>query len=80
MSPSSIYIAVSILVLALIAAFFLYARKKNPQKRLTPLAGLAFGLILAGLFWSDNRLVGYSLLALGVILALIDMFIKSKRP
>jgi hypothetical protein len=40
---------------------------------LSPLAGVAFALILAGLFFSDNRLVGYSLFLFGLLFAILDI-------
>jgi hypothetical protein len=55
MNISQIYIAVSIVVLAVIAILFFFVNKNKKEKRLTPLAGLAFGFILAGIFFGDNR-------------------------
>lgn len=50
MNPSQIYIAITIVVLAIIAllVFFIHSNKRD--KTLTPLAGLAFGFVLAGRF------------------------------
>jgi hypothetical protein len=53
--------------------------KNKKEKRLTPLAGLAFGFILAGIFFGDNRLIGYGLMGVGVLLAIVDIFNKSKN-
>jgi len=78
MNTSQIYIAVSIAVLALIALFVLFRGKSRKQNRLTPLAGLALGFILAGSIFGDDRVIGYSLLGIGVILAVADIFRKSK--
>ena len=76
MNPSQIYIAISIVVLGIIAFFFV--NKNKTDKKLTPLAGLAFGFILAGIIFGDDRLIGYSLIGVGVILAIIDMIKKLK--
>jgi len=75
MNPSQIYIAMSIIVLAIIAllVFFGNKNKNKKEKKLTPLAGLAFGFILAGIIFGDDRLIGYSLIGIGVILAIIDI-------
>jgi hypothetical protein len=54
MNPSQIYIAVSIIVLAIIALLF-FVGKGRKEKRLTPLASLAFGFILAGILFGDNQ-------------------------
>ena len=77
---SQIYIAVTIVVLAVIALLMVFVRKGKSGKetRLSPLAGLAFGFILAGLFFGEKRSIGYGLLGVGVLLAVIDMFKKLK--
>lgn len=78
----SAYIALFIVVLAVVALLVFFLGQNRRESRLSPLAGLAFGSMLAGLFFGDNRLIGYSLLGIGVILAVIDMVnqSKSKQP
>jgi len=49
------------------------------DKGLTPLAGIAFAFIIAGSIFGDSRLVGYSLIGIGVIVAFIDIVKKMKR-
>jgi len=78
MNPAQIYIAIALVVLAIIALFVFFVNKTKKGNKLTPLAGLAFVFILAGLFAGDNRLIGYSLLGIGVVLALIDIVRKMK--
>ena len=78
MNPSSSYIILSIVVFALIAMIVFIMPIKAQGKRLTPLAGLAFGTILAGLVFGEERLIGYSLIGVGVILAIIDIIRKMK--
>jgi hypothetical protein len=79
MNTSQIYIAVSIVALAIIAILLFSVFKNKEAKKLTPLAGLAFGFVLAGLFFGNDRLIGYSLLGIGVILAIIDIVRKMKN-
>ncbi len=76
MNTSQIYIVVSIVVLAIVALLVFFAAKNQKEKKLTPLAGLAFGFVLAGILFGDNRFIGYSLLGIGVILSFIDMVRK----
>ena len=78
MNVSQIFIAVSIAVLACIALLVFLIGKSRKENRLTPLASLAFGFVLAGILFGDDRLIGYSLLGIGVILAVIDMLKRSK--
>ena len=78
MNISQIYIAVLIVVLAIIALLVFFVSKNKSDKKLTPLAGLAFGFILAGIIFGEDRLIGYSLMGVGVILAIIDIVKKLK--
>jgi len=78
MNISQMYIVIAIVVLAVIVLLLFVVGKMGKRERLTPLAGFAFACILAGILFGDNRLVGYGLMGVGVILAIIDMFNKSK--
>jgi heme A synthase len=78
MNTSLIWVAISIVVLAVIALFVFFVRRDRKENRLTPLAGLAFGFVLAGILFGDDRLIGYGLMGVGVILAVIDMFKRSR--
>ncbi|NIM99071.1 MAG: hypothetical protein GTO24_13610 [candidate division Zixibacteria bacterium] len=78
MNTSQIFIAVSIAVLAVVALLVFFIARRRKENRLTPLAGLAFGFVLAGIVLGDDRLISYGLLGIGVILAVIDMFNRSR--
>jgi drug/metabolite transporter (DMT)-like permease len=76
MDASQTYIAVAIMVLVVIAGFLYFTRGKT-GKRLTPLAGLAFAFVLAGIILGQESLLGYGLIGIGVILAVMDIIIKN---
>jgi len=76
MNTSQIYIVISVVVLAIIALFVFLVGKNRKDKKFTPLAGLAFAFILAGIILGDDRLIGYSIMGVGIILAIIDIFKK----
>lgn len=78
MDPSQTYIATSIVVLAIVALLVFLVNKNRKDKKPTPLASIAFGFILVGLLFGENRMVGYSLIGFGVILAVADMVKKLK--
>ena len=80
MNTSVGYIAVSIAVLAIIAFLVFFVSRGKRETRLTPLAGLAFGFILAGIFFGEDRLIGYGLMGVGVVLAIVDIFHRSRNP
>lgn len=77
MNTISIYLAIGVisgLAIAMNLVFY-YNRK---EKCLSRLAGLAFAFVIAGLFLGGLRVMGYSLMGVGVILALIDIIQNSK--
>jgi hypothetical protein len=73
------YITVSIVVLVIVAILVFFVSKGKRENRLTPLAGLAFGFVLAGILFGDDRLIGYGLMGVGVVLAVIDIFSRSRK-
>lgn len=79
MNASQIYIAISVVVLAIIAILVVFTNKKRKEAKLSKLAGLAFVLVISGIFFGNNRLLGYSLMGAGVILAVIDIIMKLKN-
>ena len=79
MNLSQIYIAISIIVLAVVAFLVFFVSKSRMENRLTPLAGLAFAFTVSGILFSDDRLIGYSLMGVGVLLAVADMYNRSKQ-
>lgn len=79
MSTSQTYIAISILILLLIALVIFFVGRRGKRKTgLSPLAGLAFGFILAGILFGEEQILGYGLLGLGVLLAVIDIIVHRK--
>lgn len=75
MISSQIYILISIIVLFLV--FFI--RKNNKSEKLTPLAGLSFAFILAGIIFGEDGITRYSFLGIGVLFAAIDIIRKLKK-
>ena len=76
MNAISIYLAIGIIAGLAIAMnlIFFYNRQ---DKGLSRLPGLAFAFVIAGIFLGGQRIMGYSLLGVGVILALIDIIQNS---
>lgn len=78
MNTSQVYIAIAMVVLAVAAFVVFFIQKEKKHNKLTPLASLAFGFILFGFFFEEDRLIGYGLLGVGVVLSVIDMLRRSK--
>jgi hypothetical protein len=78
MNPSQIYIAIAVVSFIAIVFMLFIGTKKSKNKRLSKLASSAFAFIIAGIVFGENRLIGYSLIGIGVILAVVDMCMKFK--
>ena len=79
MSFPMIYVAISILALAIAAILVFWIRRSGRQNRLSPLAGLAFTFIISGILFGKNRLLGYGLMGFGVILAIVDIVLQRNK-
>jgi lysylphosphatidylglycerol synthetase-like protein (DUF2156 family) len=75
---TTILTTIAITSLIVIPILFL-ARHKKQETRLSRLAALAFSFIITGLFLSRKELVGYSLLGVGLVLAIVDIIQKRKH-
>jgi uncharacterized membrane protein len=78
MNASQVFIVLSIAVLAVIAALVFLIGRGGRETRLTPLAALAFACVVGGIVFGGDRVVGYSLMGIGVLLAVVDIVRKSR--
>lgn len=82
MFTSQMYTVIAILcMIGVSAAIFLTRRRSEPQA-LSTLASVGFGFVLAGIIFGEDRFLGYTLMGIGIVLALLDMFQqrKGKKP
>ena len=79
MDTPTAYIILTIIGFAIIAVLLVVVYRRREQANLTPLAGLAFGFMLMGLFFGDERWLGYSLLGIGFVLAIADIVGELKK-
>jgi membrane-bound ClpP family serine protease len=75
---SEAYILIAIVVLAILV-LLLVLRGKQMKTQPSRWAFLAFFLVLAGILFSENRLVGYGLMGAGVLLAVIDIIVRYRN-
>jgi uncharacterized membrane protein len=78
MDISQIYIIVSIVIFAIVAVLVFFTGRRRNENRLTPLASLAFAFIVAGILFGEDRIIGYSMMGVGVVLAVIDIINRSR--
>jgi len=76
MNAPQIYIVLSVSILVIVALLVFFIASRKQEKTFTPMTILAFGFILTGILYSSNMLFGYSLMGIGVILAIVDMVRK----
>ena len=63
----------------MVAILVFLVRGKNAENRITPLAGLAFVFVVAGIIFGEDRLIGYGLMGIGIVLAVADIVNRSRR-
>jgi len=63
----------TIIALAVLAVIFFFVNKNKKQKQLSKLTAIAFAFVIAGIVFGENRLIGYSLIGIGIALAVIDI-------
>jgi hypothetical protein len=75
-----LWIAISIIALVVIMVFLLISRRKRKQI-LNPsnLLILGMSLVVLGIIFGDDRLIGYSLIGVGVLLSVIDAIRNRKQ-
>ncbi len=78
MNFSDTYILLAIIVVLAITASIVIVRRRKFVAPLRPLAGIAFAFGLAGVLFIENRLIGYGLMAVGLLLAVIDIIKREK--
>ena len=74
-----IYVLIILAALVVIAFMILSVRLHKGEYKLSPLAGLAFAFVIASVMFSERRLIGYGLIGVGVILAVVDIIIKMRK-
>ena len=79
MHTSQIYILMVIIAFALIAVLLFMLNKNKKETVISPLAGISFNLVLAGLFFGEHRIISYILVGVGIILTAVDIVKKSKN-
>jgi len=66
------------LALVAIVIFAFLIKPARQRQKLSPLASLAFGLVLEGIIFGEERWLGYGLMAVGILLAFVDRIIKHR--
>jgi len=76
---AQVYIIIAIAVLIVIVAVLFFMRKNKKQAPISRLASLAFVFILVGIVFGNSGWLGYTLIGVGVILAIVDAAAKLKK-
>jgi len=73
-----VWIAISIVALVVIVVLLLIAGGKQ-YKKPSNLAILGMSLVVLGIIFGDNRIVGYSFIGVGVLLSVVDIIRNRKQ-
>jgi len=79
MNSSNIFILIAILALGIIALLAYIVDPTHKSRKISPLTGLSFAFVIAGIFFGAERWLGYSLIAVSIILAIADIIFKYKK-
>ncbi len=79
MNAQLVFIVLPLVILAIIALLVVFVSKRGKGKNLSKLAILAFVLIISGIVFGDDRLIGYGLIGAGILLAVIDIIVKLRE-
>lgn len=74
---TQIYVLTAVIALAIISIAVI-SRTKQKQKPLSKLGTLSLLLVIAGIIFSGTKLLGYDLIGLGIVLALLDILKRLK--
>jgi hypothetical protein len=72
------YVALGILALIVIAAVVVVVGGRRPT-RISPILAIALAFVVAGIAFGENRWVGYTLIGIGVALAIADAIVSSRK-
>jgi amino acid transporter len=78
-TTSTSYILISILVFLIVAVLVFFISHNRQENHLTPMAGLAFGFIVAGVMFGENCVIGYGLMGIGLIISVVDIIRGSRK-
>ncbi len=77
MTVPEVYLAAALVVLAIVLLLIFWVRRR--EYRITPLLSLAFAFVVAGILFGHSRVVGYGLMMIGVILAVVEWVLRRRR-
>jgi hypothetical protein len=82
LTVSQLYIPFAIAALAIIGIIFFWINPATKSLKLSFMAALSFGFVLAGILFGEERWIGYGLIGTGVLLAVVDIIRNygRKRP
>ncbi len=79
MNANQIFILVAVLTLVAVLVLWFFAIRPHGPRPLSPLSGIAFAFVIAGIVLGDQpHWLGYGLIAIGVVAAIADMIVH--RP
>lgn len=72
------YLTLVILALIVIAIVVVFFRGRRPA-RLSPVSAIALAFVVAAIIFGETRWLGYTLIGIGVALAIAEAIISSRK-
>ncbi len=73
MITTSLVVYLAMIVVAAVALLLLIVKTSGKHRRLKPLSGLGFVMIVAGIALAGDPLLGYGLMAIGIIITVVSI-------
>jgi hypothetical protein len=77
MHPTEGFVLVAITAIGIVVVILVaMGRAGHRRRRITPMGGVAFACVVAGLVLGDDGRIGYALLGAGVLLSVLDAVLR----
>lgn len=77
MITTNSYIIFTLAILALLFIIFFILKKEKQKSRLSHLEAFSLIFVLLSVVFSENSIISYSLILIGIIIAIYDIYNKS---
>lgn len=78
MITSSLVLFISMILVAAILLLVLIIKTSGKHRRLKPLSGLGFVMIVAGIVLAGNPMLGYGLMGIGILITIVSILKVNK--
>jgi len=78
MITTSLVIYLAMILVAAVALLILIVKTSGKHRRVKPLSGLGFVMIVAGIVLAGDPILGYGLMAIGILITIVSILKVNK--